>query len=59
MLIPDNSEYIRDWTYKSIGLSCNYLSTIEKNTYYIEKSDIKKLIRQRKDLTTKVIMDIP
>lgn len=47
MLLPDNSEYIKNWNYKSIDLKNEYLQTIEKDTFYIEKQDVKPLIKPR------------
>jgi NAD(P)H-hydrate epimerase len=47
MLLPDNSEYIKNWNYKTIGLKKEYLDTIHKDTFYIEKQDVKALIKPR------------
>ncbi len=47
MVLPDNSEYIKNWNYKSIDLKKEYLQTIEKDTFYIEKQDVKPLIKPR------------
>ena len=47
MLLPDNSEFIKNWNYKSIDLKKEYLQTIEKDTFYIEKQDVKALIKPR------------
>ena len=47
MLLPDNSEHIEKWVYKSIGLQSGYLSTIDSDTFFIEKKDIKHRIKHR------------
>lgn len=47
MLLPDNSEFIKNWNYKSIELNKKYLEIIKKDTFYIEKQDVKALIKQR------------
>lgn len=47
MLLPDNSGFIKNWNYKSIELNKKYLETIKKDTFYIEKQDIKALIKPR------------
>ncbi|MGE5356874.1 MAG: NAD(P)H-hydrate dehydratase [Deltaproteobacteria bacterium] len=47
MLLPDNAAYIRNWTFKSIGLHKEYLNSIKHDTYFIEKNDIKLMIKHR------------
>jgi NAD(P)H-hydrate epimerase len=47
MLMPDNASNISNWSFESIGLKMEYLKIIRADTYYIEKRDIKDLIKPR------------
>ena len=47
MLLPDNSSYIKNWAFRSIGLHAEYLKTFNNDTFFIEKNDIKHRIKHR------------
>jgi len=47
MLMHDNDSNISNWSFESIGLKREYLKTISPDTYYIEKQDIKELLKPR------------
>ena len=47
MIMPDNASNISNWAFESIGLQKEFLKTISPDTYYIEKQDIKQLIKPR------------
>ncbi len=46
-LMPENSNYIKNWDVKSIGLDGKYLNKVEVKNYYICKNDIKKIIKPK------------
>lgn len=46
-ILPDNASNISKWSFKSIGLKSEYLKTINPDAYYVEKQDIKHLIKPR------------
>lgn len=47
MLLADNSKIIKNWSFKSIGLKPDYLSTISLDTFYTDRTDIIKLLKPR------------
>ena len=47
MLVPDNAEFVQNWVYKSIDLHSEYLNSIDSDTFFIEKNDIKQKIKHR------------
>ncbi len=47
LFLVDNSNFIKNWTSKSIGLKPNYLDKLEPDTFFVEKNDIKQLLKKR------------
>lgn len=47
MMLSDNSKILKNWETKTIGLDSKFLDTIDKDTFYIEQQDIRKIIKPR------------
>ncbi|HRS53334.1 MAG TPA: NAD(P)H-hydrate dehydratase, partial [Bacteroidales bacterium] len=45
--MPENYEYLGEWYVIDIGLHKDYIDSLPSNYYYIEKEDIKSLIKPR------------
>ena len=47
MFLADNSKYLKNWTSRSIGLKRDFIKEIKPDTFYVEHTDIKKIIKPR------------
>ncbi len=46
-VMPENSEYIKNWEVKSIGLDSRYLDKLDIDSYYICKNDVRNILKPR------------
>ncbi len=46
-VMPENSDYIKNWEVKSIGLDGRYLKDLQIDSYYICKKDVRNILKPR------------
>ncbi|PID71361.1 MAG: bifunctional ADP-dependent NAD(P)H-hydrate dehydratase/NAD(P)H-hydrate epimerase [Flavobacteriales bacterium] len=46
-LLPDNKEFIQDWTVLDIGLDQNYIEKAKTDYYLMEREDVKSIYQPR------------
>jgi NAD(P)H-hydrate epimerase len=52
-LLPQNQEYTKNWQIIDIDLEPDFLENIENNAYFLQKQEVKKIIKKRKKFAHK------